>query len=90
MLGIFILHHTPPCLKIVTVSMKNMYIKLRTNETVKTTCYMFKEQNHLFILPIYHGRVEDINNIKHGRTQLKGALNAPCMLHWIDDDFELK
>ena len=50
---------------------------------------MFKEQNHLFILPIYHGRVEDINNIKHGRTQLKGALNAPCMLHWIDDDFEL-
>ena len=36
---------------------------------------MFKEQNHLFILPTYRGCVEDINNIKHGRTQLKGALN---------------
>ena len=43
--------------------------------------YIFKERNHLFILPTYRGRVEDIINIKHGRTQLNGARNAPYMLH---------
>ena len=53
-----------------------------------TYLLMLKERNHLFIT--YRGRVEDIINIKHGRTKLNGALNVPCILHWFGDDLEFK